>query len=369
MHLSRFLPLSLVAAVLSCTAAFGQATQYFWDDFDREDLFDSEIAYSPADEAKEGFELQEGSLVVTSLADDIPGVAVSIEDTPDFLLKTQAKLLGAQVCDINPYLALFGRWEEVVGGAYWGGYSSNGRLTLGESFAPVDTRKIRFKYSCTEMVEQDVHMELRAVGEQFEFTSWLDGTTKPTEPDLVMTDDTFDVNELVGVYINPSAQLEGFALRYFAMLPAFAGDFNGTNALDAEDIDLLAEQITIASNNRVYDLNEDTIVDEDDLTFLIHDLLNTYYGDSNLDGEFNSSDLVAVFEAGQYEDAIALNSGWASGDWNGDSEFTSADLVRAFQGGGYEQGPQAAIMAVPEPGTLGCGVLGLIGLLSLARRN
>jgi hypothetical protein len=68
-------------------------------------------------------------------------------------------------------------------------------------------------------------------------------------------------------------------------------------------------------------------------------------GDSNLDGRFDSGDLVLVFQAGQYEDAVAGNSSWAAGDWNGDGEFTTADLVLAFQLGTYV----AASIAAPVP--------------------
>jgi VCBS repeat-containing protein len=61
-------------------------------------------------------------------------------------------------------------------------------------------------------------------------------------------------------------------------------------------------------------------------------------GDSNGDGIFNSSDLVAVFQAGKYEDLIAGNATFAEGDWNGDGDFTTADLVYAFQQGTYVAG-------------------------------
>ena len=63
-------------------------------------------------------------------------------------------------------------------------------------------------------------------------------------------------------------------------------------------------------------------------------------GDSNGDGVFDSSDLVAVFTAGEYEDGIANNSTFAEGDWNGDGEFDSSDLVFVFSEGDFE--PNAA---------------------------
>ena len=59
-------------------------------------------------------------------------------------------------------------------------------------------------------------------------------------------------------------------------------------------------------------------------------------GDANRDGLFNSSDLVQVFQRGEYEDQIEGNSTWEDGDWNGDGDFTTADLVLAFQSGGYQ---------------------------------
>ncbi len=58
-------------------------------------------------------------------------------------------------------------------------------------------------------------------------------------------------------------------------------------------------------------------------------------GDANGDGIFNSSDLVAVFQAGEYEDQILGNSTFEEGDWNGDGDSDSGDLVMAFQAGHY----------------------------------
>jgi hypothetical protein len=96
-------------------------------------------------------------------------------------------------------------------------------------------------------------------------------------------------------------------------------------------------------------------------------LRKTYFGDADLDDLFNTADLVTVLSAGEYEDAVAGNSGWAEGDWDGDGDFTTADFVTALAGGGYEQGPRPAVAAVPEPTSL-TGWL-LIGLLCALRRR
>jgi hypothetical protein len=118
------------------------------------------------------------------------------------------------------------------------------------------------------------------------------------------------------------------------------GDFNSNGTLDAEDIDLLSGEVRSGANNAPFDLTSDQRVDELDRTFWVETLRKTYFGDSNLDGEFNTADLVQVFQAGLYEDTIDGNAGWASGDWNGDANFNSRDLVLAFQSGGYEAGPR-----------------------------
>ena len=54
-------------------------------------------------------------------------------------------------------------------------------------------------------------------------------------------------------------------------------------------------------------------------------------GDVNGDGLFDSSDLVSVFQRGEYEDDLLGNSSWFDGDWTGDAEFSTSDLVLAFQ--------------------------------------
>ena len=89
------------------------------------------------------------------------------------------------------------------------------------------------------------------------------------------------------------------------------------------------------------------------------------YGDSNRDGQFNSSDFVHVFVAGKYE--TGEDARWSEGDWNGDRLFDSLDFVVAFENGGYEQGLQADVAAVPEPATM--ALLLTAACLLLLRRS
>ncbi|MEZ6119800.1 MAG: hypothetical protein R3C28_24980 [Pirellulaceae bacterium] len=92
-----------------------------------------------------------------------------------------------------------------------------------------------------------------------------------------------------------------------------------------------------------------------------------FAGDANLDGLFDSADLVQVFAAGEFEDGILKNSTWHEGDWNDDLEFDTADLVAAFRAGNYSDGA-AAVSAVPEPSAANLlWACGLVAIMMLRR--
>ena len=69
-----------------------------------------------------------------------------------------------------------------------------------------------------------------------------------------------------------------------------------------------ADRNAICNVSDVETMSQKVQVGEEPM-FMLDDLIrrpmpsgfNTYYGDANLDGEFNSSDLVAVFAEGLYE--------------------------------------------------------------------
>ena len=145
-----------------------------------------------------------------------------------------------------------------------------------------------------------------------------------------------------------------------------ATDVDGDGTVGPLDVDAVAAAIRAGSMDSQFDVDGNGTVDDADRVFIVRDAsgMNTWIGDANNDGEFNSADFVAVFSAGQYEDAVDGNSGWAQGDWNGDGDFTSGDFVTAFSDGGYENGPRVAVAAVPEPST---AVLALLALAGLAR--
>ncbi|MCA9215195.1 MAG: hypothetical protein KDB27_19140 [Planctomycetales bacterium] len=140
------------------------------------------------------------------------------------------------------------------------------------------------------------------------------------------------------------------------------GDFDNSGVLDVADIDLLSASARTGANDPAFDLNGDSTVDHEDRSEWVIGLKNTWFGDSNLDGEFNSGDFVAVFTAGEFEDAVDGNSTWATGDWNGDGDFTTTDFVIAFSDAGFEVGMRTAAQAVPEP----CGCIYIAMLVAIA---
>ncbi len=112
------------------------------------------------------------------------------------------------------------------------------------------------------------------------------------------------------------------------------GDFTGNQQVDVADVDLVC--YGLRSSDDSFDLNQDDRNDLLDLGFLLENILKTSVGDVNLDGRFNSADLIVLFQRGEFEDDVLGNSAWGDGDWNCDGDFTTADLVMAMQAGKYE---------------------------------
>ena len=146
-------------------------------------------------------------------------------------------------------------------------------------------------------------------------------------------------------------------------------DVNRDGDCNAIDIDLVSAAVREGLTDEKYDLDQNGVVDNGDRErwVLDSDMMFTWFGDSNLDGEFSSSDFVSVFVSGEYEDDFPGNSGWADGDWNGDGDFSTKDFILAFTLNGYERGPRAAAASVvPEPSGL---FLILLGVLPAIRRR
>ena len=107
-------------------------------------------------------------------------------------------------------------------------------------------------------------------------------------------------------------------------LPSLEEDFNGNGTLDSEDIDLLTTAVASPPAAPEYDLNLDGDVDAIDVNIWVKELRQTWIGDANVDGEFDSLDFVDVFISGKYEqNEFAV---WSEGDWDADGRFSTPIL-------------------------------------------
>jgi hypothetical protein len=118
------------------------------------------------------------------------------------------------------------------------------------------------------------------------------------------------------------------------LVPA-AGDFNWDGAVDATDIDALGAAIRDPDHALGFDLDGSGTVDHADMDTLIHEILQTNYGDANLDGFVDALDGIAV-----QGNLFSPGSGWSSGDFNTDGVVDSLDLLL------WQQNQQL----VPRPG-------------------
>ena len=104
----------------------------------------------------------------------------------------------------------------------------------------------------------------------------------------------------------------------------------------------------------------DGVIENDDIEFLIRDILATEFGDANLDGSVGNADFGTVL--GNFG---ATDVGWAGGDLNGDGVVGNADfgLVLGNFGFAVSSGSLHAsageLAAVPEPSTFWLALVGL----------
>lgn len=160
----------------------------------------------------------------------------------------------------------------------------------------------------------------------------------------------------------------GEAGRLFLTVDASAGtpgDFDGDTDLDIDDLNLLVAGII--SNDTNFDLTGDDTADDRDLSHWVVDLKGTWLGDADLNGEFDSDDIILAFSVGKYDTGEAAT--WAEGDWNADGVFNSDDLISSFADGGYQMGLRPAASAVPEPSGWLLGWISLTVIGWRQRRN
>ncbi|MCA9215293.1 MAG: VWA domain-containing protein [Planctomycetales bacterium] len=130
---------------------------------------------------------------------------------------------------------------------------------------------------------------------------------------------------------------QAFVDDTFEKIKLQIADFDSSGRIDGDDVDAILDfyhnPITpTPSSQDLVDYDYDgngSLNDEDGLKY-INDVLMLWLGDANGDGVFNSSDLVTMFEAAEYEDGVEDNSTWSEGDFNFDQDFDSSDWQSVF---------------------------------------
>ena len=91
------------------------------------------------------------------------------------------------------------------------------------------------------------------------------------------------------------------------------------NVVDASDIDQLYAHFGDTSAR--YDVNGDGVVDQTDVDYLVQNVLNTWYGDVNLDGKVGFDDLQILLDNWNVS-----GTGWARGDLDGNGKTQYHDF-------------------------------------------
>jgi hypothetical protein len=166
----------------------------------------------------------------------------------------------------------------------------------------------------------------------------------------------------------------GFIVRH--NLPSTLADVNGDGTVTGADIDLERDAIAGSSPHKLwFDVNADNTVSSTDLDYLIHDVLHTRPGDTNLDGAVDIRDLYDL--ASHFRQAGDV--GWGQGDFNADFVVDARDLGDLARNWQYGVASPAMSFAealasvnlgtsVPEPGELALIGFGLAGVLPRRRR-
>ena len=219
------------------------------------------------------------------------------------------------VSDVNAFTTAYPEVDRaIIAGAYQGQLSNGGETIKVED--ALNSTILQFRYE-----------DGRDVGEE----NWHP-TTDGDGFSLVIRDEAAALDAWnTGSGWRPSVWIGGSPGAAAPSSPNV--DFDGDGDVDADDLDLVSAGVQ--REDLRSDLNQDGVADLTDRSLMIGSILKTGFGDANLNTIFDSGDLVQVFRAGEYEDAIPKNSGWADGDWDGDGDFTTSDLVAAFQSGGY----------------------------------
>lgn len=92
--------------------------------------------------------------------------------------------------------------------------------------------------------------------------------------------------------------------------------------LTSANIDVLAAAIRDGSNDKRFDMNEDELVNESDMNYIVETVFKTKTGDSDLDGDVDFADFLVL--SGNFGKADMV---WAQGNFDLTPEITIDDFL------------------------------------------
>jgi len=142
------------------------------------------------------------------------------------------------------------------------------------------------------------------------------------------------------------------------------GDFDGNGLLNLADVDGLFDRF--GGDDFWYDLSGDQAIDMADTDILIRSFMNTEYGDTDLDGDVDFDDYLAL--AGNFGSAGPFS--YSNGDLDGDDDVDFADyqVLESFYGFNAASAPPLPPAPIPEPAALLLVALGTPVVLRRRRR-
>jgi hypothetical protein len=173
--------------------------------------------------------------------------------------------------------------------------------------------------------------------------AWLDGTSGNYGFIIADTSPTdgldLDAREATNVANRPK-----LTISYLLPIePPLSGDLDDSGSIDAGDIDFLRAAIAAGSADPLFDLDDSAAVNDADVDYLVRAILNTEYGDINLDGRIDRADAAILSR----NFGTAANSSWSAGDLNGDGRTSLADAAILQSQIGFMSAVGSPVAAAP----------------------
>ena len=167
---------------------------------------------------------------------------------------------------------------------------------------------------------------------------------------------------------DPVAEMVGVDRLREATAAIALADLNRDGHLTTEDIDGLVAEIVAGTHSNAFDLTEDGLVDNNDLsewlaqagTVKVYSGAAFLPGDANLDGAVDGSDFVAWNDA-----KFTSTAAWSQGDFNGDGAVDGQDMILWND---HKFTASDTILSVPEPMNVAVMAWAMIGWFHLRRR-